>query len=67
MIAAQIGLCEEAVDINGLRRDLTDVGTSAALVPIIEGAVSYTATNNRAGITHTDAFTSAGGAKLERL
>jgi hypothetical protein len=67
LIAAQIGMCEQSVDAAGLRRDLADIGTSAALVPVIERAVSQTAASNRAGIVHSDVFSSGGGSSIGRL
>lgn len=66
VIAAQIGMCEQTVDAAGLGRDLLDVGTSAALVPVIERALSKVAPSNRAAIAHTDAFSNTAGGSMAK-
>jgi hypothetical protein len=55
LIAAQIGMCEGTVDMAGIRRDLTDLGSSNALVRSVESAVNTSATG-RAALAQTDAF-----------
>jgi hypothetical protein len=67
LIAAQIGLCEQAVDMGQMQRDLIDIGTSAALVPGVMSAVSQVAASNRSSIAHTDAFGGAGSDRVQRL
>lgn len=67
VIATQIGMCEGTTNVASLHRDLADVGTSAALVPVIAGAVRNVHANHAVGIVHTDAFTSGKGSAVERL
>lgn len=40
LIAMQIGLCEGSTDLDGAAKDLTDHGTSTALVSVVKNAVS---------------------------
>ncbi len=67
LIAAQIGMCESTADMDRIRKDLTDAGTSAALVRVVEDSVSTVAPGNRAGIATTGAFEGSGGGNIGRL
>ena len=65
LVATQIGLCEGTTDLGIATKDLTDAGTSEALVRVVEASVSKHYLGGT--IAKTDGLPASGGSDLERL